>query len=240
MEQSKTERSAPGLNQNQLKLIAAASMLIDHIGAELLPGVIALRIIGRLAFPVFAYFIYEGCRYTHDRRAYLTRMLGLGLVCVAGYYVYDGEIYGNVLITFSLSICVLYAVQGWKRQRDGLHLVAVTLCLLGAYLLCALFTVDYGFLGVLLPVLAEVCNLPPERRARLPRFLGERLPLVGFGVGLLLLSLQPGWVQPYSLLSLLLLLAYNGQRGIRRMKYFFYWFYPLHLLAIGGVSMLLS
>lgn len=240
MERNKTGGLARGFNQNQLKLIAAAAMLIDHIGAELLPGVIALRVIGRLSFPLFAYFIYEGSRYTHDRRAYLTRMLGLGLVCVAGYYVYDGEIYGNVLITFSLSICVLYAVQGWKRRRDGLSLAAVALCLLGAYLLCALFAVDYGFLGVLLPVLAEVCDLPPERRARLPRFLGQRLPLLGFGVGLLLLSLQKGWVQPYSLLSLPLLLAYNGQRGSRRLKNFFYWFYPLHLLAIGGVSLLLS
>ncbi|MCD8367948.1 MAG: conjugal transfer protein TraX [Clostridiales bacterium] len=240
MERSKTGQSAPGLNQNQLKLIAAATMAVDHIGAELLPGVIALRIIGRLAFPLFAYFIYEGCRYTHDRRAYLTRMLGLGLVCVAAYYVYDGELYGNVLITFSLSICMVYAVQAWKRQRDGLHLAVVAGSLLGAYLVCALFTVDYGFLGALLPVLAEVCDLPPESRARLPRLLGERLPLVGFGVGLLLLSLQTGWVQPYSLLSLLLLLAYNGQRGSRRLKNFFYWFYPLHLLVIGGVSMLLS
>ncbi|MCD8084805.1 MAG: conjugal transfer protein TraX [Clostridiales bacterium] len=240
MEARKTGRSAPGFNQNQLKLIAAATMLVDHIGAELLPGVIALRIIGRLSFPLFAYFIYEGSRYTHDRRAYLTRMLGLGLLCVAAYYVYDGEIYGNVLITFSLSICVLYAVQEWKRRRDGPSLAVVALCLLGAYLLCLFVTVDYGFLGVLLPVFAELCSLPPEVCARLPQVLRERLPLLGFGVGLLLLSLETGWVQPYSLLSLLLLLAYNGQRGSRNLKNFFYWFYPLHLLAIGGVSMLLS
>ncbi len=240
MEQRKTGQSASGLNQNQLKLIAAATMVVDHIGAELLPGVIALRIIGRLAFPLFAYFIYEGSRYTHDRRAYLTRMLGLGLLCVAAYYIYDGEIYGNVLITFSLSICVLYAVQEWKRRRDWPSLAVVALCLLGAYLLCTVVMVDYGFLGVLLPVFAELCDLPPERCQRLPQFLRERLPLLGFGVGLLLLSLERGWVQPYSLLSLLLLLAYNGQRGSRNLKNFFYWFYPLHLLVIGGVSMLLS
>ena len=45
------------LTQNELKLIAAAAMLLDHIGAQLLPGVLWLRIVGRLAFPVFSFCI---------------------------------------------------------------------------------------------------------------------------------------------------------------------------------------
>lgn len=45
-----------GFTQNQLKIVAAVSMLIDHIGAELFPEIIVLRIIGRLAFPVFFFF----------------------------------------------------------------------------------------------------------------------------------------------------------------------------------------
>ena len=52
------------LSQNQLKAVAAIAMLLDHVGAELFPEVILLRIIGRLAFPIFSYFIYEGFYYT--------------------------------------------------------------------------------------------------------------------------------------------------------------------------------
>ena len=37
-----------------LKLLAIISMVIEHIGALLLPNVILLRIIGRFAMPAFA------------------------------------------------------------------------------------------------------------------------------------------------------------------------------------------
>ena len=57
-----------GLTNNQLKLIAMLSMLIDHVGMLLFPGVRVLRIIGRLAFPIFAYMIAEGCAHTRSRR----------------------------------------------------------------------------------------------------------------------------------------------------------------------------
>lgn len=56
-----------GLTGNQLKLLALFAMTCDHVGLQLLPQFIILRIIGRLAAPLFAYMIAEGCRYTHDR-----------------------------------------------------------------------------------------------------------------------------------------------------------------------------
>lgn len=52
------------MNRNQLKIIACISMLIDHIGYVLFPDVTVLRLIGRIAMPIFAFFIGEGCLYT--------------------------------------------------------------------------------------------------------------------------------------------------------------------------------
>ena len=137
------------LSKNELKLLAAAAMLLDHIGAELLPEITVLRIIGRLAFPVFAFSIYEGCRYTHNRKRYLLQMLGLGLACTAGYYLYAGVIFGNILITFSLSICVLYSL---RPLQDALRQQKISLCpaevlffaavLIGAGLVCLFMEVD--------------------------------------------------------------------------------------------------
>ena len=67
----------PGLTGNQLKLIALITMTIDHVGMMLLPQLRILRAIGRIAFPIFAYMIAEGCRYTHSRKKYLLSMLGI-------------------------------------------------------------------------------------------------------------------------------------------------------------------
>ena len=68
MEQSK------GLDGGTLKLMAAALMLIDHVGAILLPETVILRCIGRLAFPIFAFFIAEGYAHTRSFGRYLLRM----------------------------------------------------------------------------------------------------------------------------------------------------------------------
>ena len=54
------------LNGNALKIIGAVSMFIDHVGVLFFPRVLFLRIIGRLAFPIFAYLIAEGCRHTNN------------------------------------------------------------------------------------------------------------------------------------------------------------------------------
>ncbi|MEG2144984.1 MAG: TraX family protein, partial [Oscillospiraceae bacterium] len=54
------------LNGTNLKLLAILLMTVDHVGAILFPEIGALRIIGRLAFPIFAFLICEGVEHTHD------------------------------------------------------------------------------------------------------------------------------------------------------------------------------
>ncbi|MCD8181054.1 MAG: conjugal transfer protein TraX [Firmicutes bacterium] len=225
-----------GFTQNQLKVIAAILMTADHIGAELFPELDILRIIGRLSLPIFAFFIYEGCKYTHSKPKYLARIFVLGLLCMAVYYIYDGKIYGNILITMSLSICVIYALQFFKSQIHGGNRIfgaAVAAgCICGAGIVCRIIHIDYGFCGVLLPAFAEIFGGYSSRN--------KHMPLLGFSIGLLLLSRQWGGDQYISLLSIPLLAAYNGERGKRKMKYFFYWFYPVHLAVIGAVSMIMG
>ena len=66
-----------GITNNQLKIIAMVSMLFDHVGKELLPQYPILQIIDRLAFPIFAYMIAEGCFYTKNIIKYFTIILML-------------------------------------------------------------------------------------------------------------------------------------------------------------------
>ncbi len=236
-----------GLSQSTLKLIAAVLMIIDHVGLMLFPTVRILRIIGRLSFPLFAYFVYEGSRYTHSKARYLLRMLTLGVVCVIGYYIYSGAVYGNVLITFSFSIVTLYAVQRLKgsvRERCGaataVNAVLLAVCVVVAYVVCIAVEVDYGFCGIMLPVLAEVFTpLSCKEGVPLPR--GLPTSFIGFAAGLVCLCLQMGGIQWWSLCSVVLLVMYSGRRGKsgRGAQWFFYLFYPAHLAVIGSVSALL-
>lgn len=229
-----------GLTQNQLKLIAAIAMVIDHVGVELFPGVPILRIIGRLAFPIFSFFVYEGFRYTRSKRRYFAQMFLLGSLCFAVYYFYTGQVYGNVLITFSLSIGILSGVSFFQKRLAGnwkskaLGTLVMLACFAGAYVLCATVTIDYGFWGAMLPAFAILAYGHGKTET------GSRyLALLNFGVGLLILSIQMQWVQICSLLALPLLALYNGRRGTKRMKAFFYWFYPVHLLLIELIAFLI-
>ena len=58
------------LSGNALKIIAAVAMTIDHVGLMFFPQLKVLRIIGRIALPIFAFMIAEGCRYTRNKLRY--------------------------------------------------------------------------------------------------------------------------------------------------------------------------
>ena len=122
-------QTRPGLTGNQLKILAMTAMTCDHIGLQLLPQFGVLRIIGRLALPIYAYMIAEGCRYTHDRKKYLLRILVLAMLCQIVYFVAMGSLYQCILFTFSLSICLIYALDsvGKRRNPGGLFWAAGTL-----------------------------------------------------------------------------------------------------------------
>ena len=78
------------LSNNTLKIIAALAMLADHVGYLLFPDVTVLRIIGRLAFPIFAFTIAEGCKYTRkaEDEIFLLRILSITPRRIAGN-IYD-------------------------------------------------------------------------------------------------------------------------------------------------------
>lgn len=212
-----------GFTGNQLKLFALVTMTVDHIGVQLLPQFPLLRVIGRLALPVFAYLIAEGCRYTHDRRRYLLRLFGLGALCQAVYFLAEGSLYMCILITFSLSVLLVDAFDAAVRKKTPARWAAALCAGAAVVFVCeglpvllpgTDFSVDYGLLGVLLPVAAYFGGLP------------------AMGACLVLLCLHLGGRQWWSLLALVPLLGYNGARGKRRLGTFFYLYYPLHLAVI--------
>ena len=108
------------LSSSALKLMACVFMLIDHVGVRLFPGVLLLRIIGRLAFPIFAFMIAEGCKYTRNKLRYFLQLFGLALGCQIVYFIADGSMYLSVLFTFSLSVLTIFTLQYCKAKPKAL------------------------------------------------------------------------------------------------------------------------
>lgn len=222
-------------------------MVLDHVGVILFPDVAILRVLGRLAFPLFAFMIAEGCRHTKHKWRYFGSVFGVAVLCQTVLYLYNRSLEMNVLFTFSISILLTYALQWFARlffaleTRAWLRLTVLFVLLfgIGGVLILDLFVdLDYGAVGCLLPLFAAVPYLGDNKGKG-----GKGAHLVSvvtFGVGVLLLSLVQGNIQFYSLFALPLLLVYSGARGRVRLKYFFYVFYPLHLLLIEGIALLLK
>ncbi len=254
------------LSGNALKIIAAAAMLADHTGFLLLPQYGFLRIIGRLAFPIFAFMIAEGCKYTKNKVKYFAMVACLATVCQVVYYIFDKSLYMSVLVSFSLAILMVFALQNCKATMLA-HESTLVQKVLSASLFASLVVlvylinlwveVDYGFWGCMMPVAASLFHAPKNCESNLNsnnetknkplqqlNFL-QKLDIVPVNVlamaaAMIPLTLSIGWVQPYSFFALVPLMLYSGKRGKYKMKYFFYIFYPLHLVLLQGISMLMS
>lgn len=220
------------LNATALKLIALIAMTLDHVGLLLMGDFLPFRIVGRLAFPIFSYMIAEGCRYTRNRTRYFLIVFGTGVLCQIGLYIATRSLHMNVLLTFSLSILLIYALDfARKKPRLGaiLSLGTLILIFLLSYILPELlpntdFAFDYRFTGILL---APLIYLGPTRLWRLGLC----------AVGLIPLCLQIGGIQWASALSLIPLSLYNEKPGKYRLKALFYLYYPLHLAILYGISL---
>ena len=231
-----------------LKLIAAFSMLADHACVMLFPHLTFLRIIGRLALPIYAFFIAEGFMHTRNRLKYFLRIFIFGVLCQIVFFIAEREMYFGVLITFSISIVLMWLFEramnsirecGKEDGREKARIYAVRdtaiffLSVSAAFVLCLFVKVDYGFLGIMLPVSASISK---DRKIR----------LLAFGLCLAVMAiyeyLDGFWIQFFSLLSLPLLALYNGKTGTKpgsRFKYFFYIFYAAHFIVLYLLSLII-
>lgn len=216
------------LSGNSLKLIALLAMTIDHIGAYLLPQYSILRIIGRLAFPVFAYMIAEGCKYTKNRRRYLSNMTYLAFICQAAAFITTRSLNMCIIVTFSLSITIIYTIDYMLKKRDTKSFAAALIVLFAVYFVSEMlpkaligtdYNIDYGFFGILTPVFIYL------GKSKL-----EKISMAAFA--LVLVASALGGVQWYALLTIPLLIMYNGKRGKMKLKNLFYIYYPAHLAVI--------
>ena len=235
-----SQQSPRGLSGTALKTIACITMLLDHIGASCIesglsgsaaaPSALAaldltLRLIGRLAFPIYCFLLVEGFVHTHDVKKYIRRLLLFGLVSEVPFdlaFFRTPFHWADQNVYWTLALGVL-AMAGLKRfeKPDGTTDLPGLLCAGGCVLFAFLVNTDYNGVGVLI-----ICALYLTRADRKHQCI----------VGAVLFAYE--LTAP---LAFVLIWFYNGQRGhcSRAAQRMFYVFYPAHLAILAAITNLL-
>lgn len=218
-----------GLSQEALKLLACAIMLLDHVGATLLPGQFWLRCVGRLAFPIFCFLISEGLHYTRSPERYLGR---LAIGAVLSQIPFEMALFGSltlrhtsVMLTLLLGAGMVLAV---RNVKSPLRWLLPILFMLAAELL----NTDYGGAGVAMVGLFAVTR--GRKCAWLFRLVGLTALCAiiggpGIYAGPVFLT-----VELLAVPALIPIACYHGKKlsSAKWLQWAFYLFYPVHLTVL--------
>lgn len=232
-----------------LKLIAMISMLIDHAGKVLFPQLPFLRLIGRLAFPLYAYCVAVGCVYTRDPLKYMGRLVLLALISQPVYAV---ALKHTVPAMFKYSFAEqplraawAFYIGSWNHPSVLLSLIAGVALIttlkerrialfLGTALLCWMLNgyLDYNWRGLALMLLFFMCS--NTRWLAIPVITAYMFWWGTQGVGYNVFGMRFG-IQMFALAALPLIFI-NTRSRLRLPKWLTYSFYPVHCALIWAVS----
>lgn len=256
------KKHAFGLSTANLKHIAIVSMTVDHIGAYMFPNLLILRILGRLAAPIFLFCMAEGLRHTRNRKKYLLRLYLAGAaisVCdrLLTFFGAPFPQFGNILFTFFYTGLYVTLLEGLFQKKPwalpGLLATAIPTVLVNLYdmffspglsrnLLTALLPspihVQYSLLFVLLGMGLYFAKTKQMQLLVYAVFCA--LCILGTQLGLgnvpqpisYLLSNSIFNSTQQYMLLALPLLALYNGEKGKSSKQFFYAYYPLHRYAI--------
>ena len=231
------------LTNNQLKIIACISMFIDHFAVMCFPNILILRVIGRIAFPIFAFMIAEGCYYTRNKLKHLLTIFILGVIMqIVLYYAMNMTDF-SIFLVFTVSIILIYIfeyIDGKIKDKNILMTIIASIVLLS--LICVLiwftnnynyFVMNYNFFGIITPLLIYILKKYTNKSYIL---LSAIIIIIGSIIHAIHLKF---YTNIYAIFGVALLFLYNGKRGKTNLKYFFYLFYPLHFVFIYAIQLLI-
>lgn len=215
------------------------TMLIDHIGAAVLARMIiagnselydlysALRMVGRIAFPIFCFLLIEGFHYTKNAKKYAIRLslfalfseIPFDLAFSAKILEFESQ---NVFFTLAIgliTIMVYKKVEEFYIPNPTIKLLLQLAVGLAGGCIAEIFRTDYGMLGVMALVVFYMLR-------------ANRLYQILAGCILFIENIT-------ALLAFIPVACYNGTRGLK-VKWLFYVFYPAHLLLLYGVCCLMG
>lgn len=236
-----------------LKIIALVSMFCDHFGDAYLKHFSFLNLIGRFAFPIFAFQISEGFTHTKNVKKYFIRLGIFALISQIPFSLFLYKFFGdtsfslNVFFTLFLGLLSIYLYNyinnllnkfkqaGIKNENNNSNkyalfgkIVGIIIVLLIAFI-AELLNTDYGAWGIIL-----VFTFYVFRNHRILRLLAFTLLVIikyisqliqtNFNIVYILMLLA-------TLLPILFIDLYNKKQG-KKIKYLLYLFYPVHLFLL--------
>ncbi len=232
------------MSRNQLKLLALLTMTIDHIGAFWLTdgSFFWMRIVGRLAFPIFMFLFAEGAHHSKANRfTWALQILGLAIVTQL-LFIWVQAGFVNILFLFALG---LLGFEAYDRGQAWLFIPIA--------LIAEVFAIDYGMYGI--ATMAFFYAFQGKRKEQFFSFAFLSVffvlqPYLGNLIGFLqevFADFTTYWryfVQLFALAALIPIALYNPARNKRIenkspylvWKYFFYIYYPLHVTVLNLIG----
>lgn len=223
----------------QLKYIAFLSMLADHVNKALIypflsgEGILqhisdVFDILGRIAFPLFAFFLVEGFFKTGNRKKYLASLLIFGIIseipfdmALSGVFFEPNS--NNIMFTLALMLITIWIIDTLKEKMQNMSKYIwypFSFVIVGIMCIISMVTgLDYEYHAIMIGYLFYI-------------FYNKRV----FAIFLGYLAI---FKEVWSLLGFSLILTYNGKRG-KQNKLFNYCFYPGHLLILGILRIFLK
>lgn len=204
-------------------LIAFLTMAVDHIGIAFYPDIQVFQIIGRLAFPLFAWGIARGYNFTGNYKKYATRLLIIAVVAQIPFFLFYNNGYLNIcftLLTGLISLKFYYANYPWWIRWPGVMSLVV---------LAQLLHFEYGAYGVLTIIVFSI--------------FWDHESVIYYQAALTLASVLIFRYDPIQLVAIFspILILFLKQNDFRLPRSFQYSFYPAHLFLLifiqkGGYS----
>ncbi len=202
-------------------------MALDHIYVILYPDLLLLHIIGRLAFPLFAYLTVLGIESTEKPRKYLLTLLAFALISQVPYFLaFEIQPFErlNILFTLFLSAVTLY----FYNKKSPLAFIPL--------LLSIIFPMEGTYYVVLMVVGMKLLKETPKLgiialiAVNLQFLIIPDVQILSlFAVPLIFLHVK-GWLKKEILIP-------ESSLSYSLRKYLFYLFYPLHLALLFSIKL---
>lgn len=241
-------------NAFTLKIIAIVGMILQHaaiILEEVIPYAlqVPMHLAGGLTFPILAFFLVEGFKYTSSRKKYFLRLFIVAIISQVPFFIAYGNFWLmplNIMFLLSMSLIMLHLHENMK-SRGGFWVI------FSLFLVISLM-IEWNFIGFLMIWMYKIIK-DEKKRTFWPAMMSALISVVLGIISVIFLGIIVNiipdmnelaelleWTMVLSIffglgnaLSIYFIKRYNGERG-KSMKYLFYVIYPLHFVVLALIA----
>lgn len=233
-----------------LKIIALITMFCDHFGDSFIGHFSFLNLIGRIAFPIFAFQISEGYTHTKNIKNYFIRLGLFSIISQIPFSLFSYKFLNisnlvesfltlNIFFTLFLGLLSIFLydniVKLFAKSKknnpfiiNNINIIGIIIVILIAYIAKILNT-DYGFWGVILIFIFYLFK--NDKLAINISFI--TLCVLKYGIQIITYEYNLVYILlcVFTILPIIFINMYNGKQG-KKIKYLLYFFYPIHLFLL--------